>query len=96
MGFVNGTIRPECLDWLILTPKKADDAPFTKAGLGFAANGLARMELNDALGQRTVIGFSTWARNPKFARELFSFTPPKGADVVGDIGQSAQVLPLKN
>ena len=88
--------KTDGLEWLVLLPKKTDDAPFVKARLGFGASGLVRMELNDALGQRTVIGFSAWARNPKFARDLFSFTPPKGADVIGDVGHAAEVMPLKN
>lgn len=88
--------KTEGMDWLVLAPKKAEDAPFVKARLGFGAIGLVRMELDDALGQHTVIGFSAWNRNPKFASNSFTFTPPKGADVVGDIGDSAQVTPLKN
>jgi outer membrane lipoprotein carrier protein len=88
--------KADGMDWLMLQPKKADDAPFLKARLGFGPNGLVRMELDDALGQHTVIGFSAWNRNPVFAKNLFSFTPPKGADVVGDTGHPAEVLPLKN
>ena len=84
------------LDWLQLTPKKADDAPFEKARLGFSANGLVRMELFDALGQRTVLGFSPWQRNPKFAADTFRFTPPKGVDVVGEVAESAEVTPLRD
>ena len=84
------------LEWLVLLPKKADEAPFQKARLGFAGNRLVRMELNDALGQRTVIGFSPWQRNPRFPVNTFKFTPPKGTDVVGSIEPSAQVTPLRN
>ena len=84
------------MDWLLLMPKKTEDAPFVKARLGFGSTGLVRMELDDALGQHTVIGFSAWNHNTKFAKNLFSFTPPKGADVVGDIGHAAEVLPLNN
>jgi len=83
------------LEWLILTPKKADDAPFQQAKLGFGPKGLVRMEFSDALGQRTVIGFSNWRRNPAFAAGTFKFTPPKGADVVGDMDDGAEVTPLK-
>jgi outer membrane lipoprotein carrier protein len=72
------------LEWLELTPKKPDDAPFLKARLGFGPQGLARMELNDALGQRTVLAFSAWSRNPAFAKDLFRFVPPPGVDVVGE------------
>ena len=84
------------LEWLVLLPKKGDEAPFQKARLGFGPTGLVRMELNDALGQRTVIGFSAWQRNPKFAPGTFKFTPPKGADVVGSVGPAARTIPVRD
>ena len=84
------------LDWLVLAPRKADEAPFQRARLGFGATGLARMELTDGLGQRTVISFGAWKRNPAFAANTFRFTPPKGVDVVGSVSPSAQVSPLKD
>jgi outer membrane lipoprotein carrier protein len=84
------------LEWLLLAPKKADDAAFKSAKLGFGPSGLVRMELHDSLGQRTVIGFGPWTRNPKFAAGTFSFTPPKGTDVVGDVVKHAQTTPLRD
>ena len=84
------------LNWLVLAPRKTDEAPFQRARLGFGAAGLAQMELTDGLGQRTVIGFSQWKRNPAFPRGTFRFTPPKGVDVVGSVSPSAQVSPLKD
>ncbi|MFT3806450.1 outer membrane lipoprotein chaperone LolA [Arenimonas sp.] len=84
------------LDWLTLTPKKTEDAPFQQAKLGFGPKGLVRMEFSDSLGQRTVIGFSNWARNPSFAKDTFRFTPPKGADVVGEVSPAAKVVPLRD
>lgn len=84
------------LKWLVLLPKKADEAPFQKARLGFGATGLVRMELHDALGQRTVIGFSPWQRNPRFAAGTFKFIPPAGTDVVGDVRPAARVTPLRD
>lgn len=71
--------------WLMVSPKTADDAGFQSARLGFDAGGLARMEVVDALGQRTEIAFSGWRKNPSFATDTFKFTPPEGVDVVGDI-----------
>lgn len=82
------------LTWLLLTPRKPDEAPFQSAKLGFGTGGLARMEFADALGQRTEIVFSGWTRNPRFAAGTFRFTPPMGADVVGDVSPGAQVTPL--
>jgi outer membrane lipoprotein carrier protein len=84
------------LSWLSLAPKAGEEAPFQKARLGFGAAGLTRMELFDALGQRTVIAFSPWQRNPRFAANTFRFTPPKGTDVVGTPVEHAQVRPLRD
>lgn len=71
------------LEWLMLTPKQAENASFQNARLGFDKRGLARMHILDALGQRTEISFTSWKRNPAFAARTFRFTPPKGVDVVG-------------
>ena len=71
------------LEWLELTPKQDDNAGFQNARLGFDKHGLARMQILDALGQRTDISFTGWKRNPAFSAKTFRFTPPKGADVVG-------------
>jgi outer membrane lipoprotein carrier protein len=84
------------LEWVVLTPRKADGAPFDKARLGFGVGGLVRMELFDALGQRTEMDFSGWQRNPHFAAGRFHFTPPKGSDVIGEVGESAKVTPLRD
>lgn len=72
------------LQWLALSPKRETDTAFQYAALGFNAQGLARMEVVDAVGQRTVINFSGWKRNPAFAAGTFSFAPPKGTDVIGE------------
>lgn len=84
------------LSWLVLLPKKGEDAPFQKAKLGFGVGGLVRMELEDALGQTTVIGFGAWKRNPAFPAGTFQFVPPAGTDVVGDVSPMATVTPLRN
>ncbi|WP_312315763.1 outer membrane lipoprotein chaperone LolA [Stenotrophomonas sp.] len=72
------------LQWLSLSPKRETETAFQYAALGFDGQGLARMEVLDAVGQRTVIKFSGWKRNPGFAAGTFNFTPPKGTDVIGD------------
>ena len=45
---------------------------------------LGGMELNDNFGQVTRIYFSKHERNPKLPASLFTFTPPPGADVIGE------------
>ncbi|MFT4248525.1 MAG: outer membrane lipoprotein chaperone LolA [Pseudomonas sp.] len=72
------------LQWLSLTPKVDTEASFQIASLGFGKDGLAKMEVVDAVGQHTSISFSGWKRNPAFAADTFKFTPAKGVDVVGD------------
>lgn len=72
------------LSWLNLTPKgQGGDVGFRTARLGFAGDGLQRMEVVDALGQRTEITFSEWKRNPRFPAGVFRYAPGKGVDVVG-------------
>ena len=71
------------LDWLGATPKNKESA-FTEIRLGFDASGLVALEVHDNFGQRTMIRFAKLERNPKLPSELFRFTPPPGADVVGD------------
>jgi outer membrane lipoprotein carrier protein len=71
------------LDWLGATPKDKESG-FSDIRLGFDGSGLAALEIFDNFGQRTLIRLSQLERNPKLAPDLFKFTPPQGADVVGD------------
>jgi outer membrane lipoprotein carrier protein len=73
----------EGLDWLGASPKDKESS-FSDIRLGFDASGLAALEIFDHFGQRTVIRLVHLERNPKLSPDLFRFTPPKGADVVGD------------
>jgi len=70
------------LDWIALEPRRSDEG-FQAARLGFSASTLVQMELHDELGQRTVIEYSDWQRNPQLAPETFRFEPPAGVDVIG-------------
>ncbi len=72
------------LEWLQLTPRQPNDASFASARLGFGKAGLAKMQVVDSLGQRTLFAFSAWKRNPSFNKSTFRYTPPKGVDLVGD------------
>lgn len=70
------------VEWLDITPRNAD-AGFKSARLGFAQGQLVHMEYTDALGQRTTIAFTSWKRNPVFAKGTFTYVPAKGVDVIG-------------
>ena len=71
------------LEWLEAFPRD-EESMFSKVRMGFKANTLDTMELYDHLGQVTSIRFGQLERNPKIAADLYTFTPPKGADVIED------------
>ena len=70
------------MEWLTLTPKVGAQATFEVARLGFSGNALTRMEVTDAVGQKTEIVFSGLQRNPAFAAGTFAYSPARGVDVV--------------
>lgn len=69
--------------WVFLTPKRAD-TDFRRMRLGFRGDALAFMELEDKLNQTTLLEFIGLKRNPALKADQFTFTPPAGADVIGD------------
>lgn len=73
----------EGMAWVDATPK-ASDSGFEKVRLGFSGGDLKAMELFDSFGQTTQIRFSKVERNPALPVATFKFTPPAGADVVGE------------
>lgn len=71
------------LDWLEATPKDKDST-FESVRMGFNGEILESMELRDHFGQTTLLKFTNLERNPRLAADAFRFTPPKGADVIGE------------
>src|SRR3954464_4890704 len=71
------------LEWLEAKPRERE-AGFERGRMGFSASGLQAMELLDHFGQTTRLRFANLTRNPKLDAEEFRFTPPKGADVLGE------------
>lgn len=71
------------LEWIEATPK-AEDSSFERIRMGFVGGQLKAMLLNDNFGQTTSLLFGQIERNPSLDAGLFRFTPPKGADVVGE------------
>lgn len=71
------------LEWLEATPKTRDTT-FERIRMGFKGDALVQMELFDFFGQRTTLKLSNFARNPAIAPSRFRFTPPKGADIIGE------------
>jgi outer membrane lipoprotein carrier protein len=75
--------RRDGLEWVEATPREKE-AGFERVLLGMGAAGVQAMELADHFGQTTVLRFSNIARNPALDAATFRFTPPKGADVLGE------------
>ena len=71
------------LEWLEATPKTRDTT-FERIRMGFKGDALVQMELFDFFGQRTTLKLSRLVRNPAIAPSRFTFTPPKGADILGE------------
>ncbi|HSY09076.1 MAG TPA: outer membrane lipoprotein chaperone LolA [Steroidobacteraceae bacterium] len=72
----------EGLNWVSVAPKSSE-SDFRVARLGFAHGDLARMVLEDKLGQTATIIFEHAVRNGPVAAEEVSFTPPADADLIG-------------
>lgn len=73
----------EGVEWLEATPKNRDSG-FERVRIGMKGNLPQIMEVQDNFGQTTVLKFSGFERNPSLPTDQFVFTPPKGADVVGE------------
>jgi outer membrane lipoprotein carrier protein len=71
------------LAWVEALPK-AQDTGFERVRLGLNGRTLAAMELQDQLGGRTLLRFTELKANAPLPPETFTFTPPKGADVLED------------
>lgn len=71
------------IEWVDAQPK-SQDSGFQFLRIGFVGDTLRAMELTDSFGQVTTIAFEKFERNPQLPAGQFRFTPPKGADVLGE------------
>lgn len=81
---------------LILAPrlKRGEQAEFERIELWFEDGSLRRLALADRLGQRSELRFTRIDRDPELDLAQFSFVPPPGVDVVGDLEPAAEVYAL--
>jgi len=70
------------LQWVLVEPHGAE-ADFREALFGFDKGELKRMILEDKLDQTATVIFDKVERNVPVSAAELSFTPPKGADVIG-------------
>jgi len=71
------------LEWLEAVPRDKEGG-FERVRMGFGSGGLEAMEFYDSFGQITLLRFTSLARNPGLDPSTFRFSPPKGADIVGE------------
>lgn len=74
------------LEWLHAVPKDKEGG-FEMVRIGLGVSGPAMMELADTFGNLTVLRLNNFERNPALDAGLFRFTPPAGADVIGEPGK---------
>jgi outer membrane lipoprotein carrier protein len=74
--------RSAGLEWVVVKPKRPE-AEFRFARLGFARGQLARMVLEDKLGQTATLDFARATRNGRVTPDEVAFVPPAGVDVIG-------------
>jgi chaperone LolA len=63
---------------------KSDDSNVTRLHVHFSGNLLTRIDAEDSFGNTTLFSFTRLERNPELDDSLFTFTPPAGADVIGN------------
>lgn len=71
--------------YLLELRSRENESAFERILMGLDATGIRMMVMEDAFGQRTEIRFTDLVRNAEVDPQLFSFTPPEGTDVVGQI-----------
>ena len=69
------------LEWVEAKPRQPDGQLQT-VRVGLRQGALARLEIADSLGQRSVLTFTQWQGANTVAPARFRFTPPTGADVI--------------
>ena len=67
--------------WLRATPKVADQG-MSYMDIAFANNLPAELRIRDSFGQTTTIKLRNFNANARISASEFSFTAPKGVDVV--------------
>ena len=69
---------------VVLTPK-SDDSNVIRLFVHFSGKLLTRIDAEDSFGNTTLFSFTNMQRNQALDDTLFSFTPPPGTDVIGDV-----------
>lgn len=69
------------LQWVQATPRQKE-GQITSMKVGFRGDQLAALDILDSFGQRSLLTFNNMQVNAGVNAAAFTFTPPKGVDVV--------------
>ncbi len=69
------------LQWMLAKPKQKD-AALLEAKLAFDGQGLVRLEMVDAFGQRSAFRFAGVGMGQAVSAQAFQFSPPAQVDVI--------------
>lgn len=69
------------LEWVLAIPKSKDSS-LQSVRIGFKANNLERLDIQDSFGQQSVLTFNGFQANASLDAASFQFKPPVGVDVV--------------
>lgn len=72
------------IEFIEAMPRNKSEGSFELVRIGLRDNLPLVMIVHDNFGQKTTLNFRQFESNPKLPAELFQFTPPKGADVLGE------------
>jgi outer membrane lipoprotein carrier protein len=72
---------PDGVDWVQAQPRQRDGS-LNQVRLAFSKGQLTTLEIEDGLGQRSVLTFQNWRSNTVMGSERFRFQPPAGAAVL--------------
>jgi outer membrane lipoprotein carrier protein len=72
---------PDSVDWVQAQPRQRDGS-LNQVRLAFSKGQLTTLEIEDGLGQRSVLTFQNWRSNTGMGSERFRFHPPAGAAVL--------------
>jgi outer membrane lipoprotein carrier protein len=69
------------VEWVQAQPRQRDGS-LNQVRLAFVKGQLTTLEIEDGLGQRSVLTFQNWRSNTGITSERFRFQPPAGAAVL--------------
>ncbi|TNF58609.1 MAG: outer membrane lipoprotein chaperone LolA [Burkholderiales bacterium] len=69
------------LEWVQARPRQGD-GQLLQVRVGLRQGELARLEIDDSLGQRSVLSFTGWQANVPVPSSRFRFQPPPGVAVI--------------